>query len=104
MELTMALLEAKADGRNRCSAWQPPRTPDRPIQRRVFKAGRIVFNGGRSTIDCTVRSLSETGAGLDVISTAGIPDQFKLQIEADGLSRLAEIAARRERHIEVTFA
>lgn len=101
-----ALYEAKADGRNRCIAWGHPaesaaQPPD--LRRRVLKAGRIAFNGGRSTIDCTVRSLSETGAGLDVASSAGIPDQFKLHILADDLSRGCNVTGRQERRIEVAF-
>ena len=98
-----ALYAAKADGRNRCSAWRPVETVRPNIRRRVFKAGRITFNSGRSTIDCTVRSLSEDGAGLDVFSSAGVPDSFKLQTEADGLSRLCRIVTKRDKHLEVEF-
>lgn len=98
-----ALYAAKAEGRNRCRAWEPVASVEPSIRRRVLKGGRITFNGGRSTIDCTVRSLSEAGAGLDVVSAAGIPDRFKLQIEADGWSRLCRIAEKRDRHLEVAF-
>jgi ABC-type branched-subunit amino acid transport system ATPase component len=48
------------------------------------EAGQIVFNGGRSAIDCTVKRLSEDGASLAVLSTAGVPERFKLAIAADG--------------------
>ncbi len=62
-----ALYAAKADGRNRCALWEPPPAAGTPnVRRRVLKAGRIAFHGGRSSLDCTVRSLSDTGAGLDV--------------------------------------
>lgn len=100
-----ALYEAKADGRNRCRLWQPTveaLPPD--LRRRVLKAGSIAFNGGRSTIDCTVRSLSGTGAGLDVVSTAAVPDQFKLHIPADDLHRACSVTGRSGRRVEVAFA
>ena len=50
-------------------------------RRRTLKGGRIVFNGGRSTIDCTVRNLASRGAKLQVTSVVGIPDTFDLLLE-----------------------
>lgn len=99
-----ALYAAKEAGRNRSQMWigTPNVTPG--ALRRVFKAGKISFNTGHSTIDCTVRGLSDTAASLDVISTAGIPDRFKLQIPADNFARSCTISAKRDKNIEVTFA
>jgi diguanylate cyclase (GGDEF)-like protein len=37
-----------------------------------------LFNGGRSSIDCTVRNLSDNGACLQVPSPLGIPEHFEL--------------------------
>src|SRR5699024_8572111 len=71
-----ALYAAKAAGRNRTTEWTPPSRVAPGARRRVFKAGKIAFNQGRSTIDCTVRTLSDTGAGLDVDNTADVPDIF----------------------------
>ncbi|TGV52337.1 diguanylate cyclase, partial [Mesorhizobium sp. M00.F.Ca.ET.149.01.1.1] len=56
-----ALYEAKAGGRNRCVAWRPPSDAPAGPRRRVLKAGRILFNDRRSSIDCTVRTLGEDG-------------------------------------------
>ena len=54
-------------------------TEKRKTQRhRVLKGARIVFNYGRSTIACTIRNISETGALLKVASPVGVPDQFML--------------------------
>lgn len=99
-----ALYDAKAQGRNRCVVWQAPETVKPAQLRRVFKSGRIAFNGGQSSIDCTVRGLSDHGASLDVISTANVPDVFKLRIDADDLSRGCRVLAKRDRHLEVEFA
>jgi hypothetical protein len=52
-------------------------------RRRTLKAGRIIFNKGSSTLDCTLRNQSETGAAIEVASTVGIPEEFDLQIMAD---------------------
>lgn len=77
--------------------------PNTPVFRRVLKAGRIAFNGGRSMVDCTIRGLSDHGALVTVISTAGIPDTFKLAVLADNTSRSARIVAKRDGHLEVAF-
>jgi len=101
-----ALYAAKADGRNRSSLWQAAASAPPPpaLRRRVLKAGRISFNGGRSTIDCTVRSLSDSEAGLDVVTTADVPDRFKLHILADDVYRGCQVLTRSDSRIEVAFA
>jgi hypothetical protein len=63
-----------------------PQSENRQAQRRTtLKGARIVFNAGRSTIDCTVRNLSAKGAKLQVSSVVGIPETFDLLL--DGHSR-----------------
>lgn len=99
----IALYDAKGAGRNRCMAWKSPPNVGLGALRRVFKAGRISFNTGNSTIDCTVRGLSDTAASLDVISTAGIPERFKLQITADDFFRSCTVSTKRPQNIEVRF-
>jgi hypothetical protein len=59
-----------------------PRSENRQdLRRSTLKGGRIVFNAGRSTIDCRVRNLSSSGAKLQVTSVVGIPDTFDLLLE-----------------------
>lgn len=98
-----ALYQAKNAGRNTCIAWQSSEPASNGILRRVFKAGQITFNAGQSTIDCTVRGLSDAGAMLHVSSTADVPDEFKLQISADDIYRLCKIVAKTEKNLEVEF-
>ena len=68
---------------------------------RVFKAGKIVFDGG--VIDCTVRNISKTGAALEVESPVGIPHKFTLVIESDRIQRACHVVWRKERRIGVGF-
>lgn len=98
-----ALYEAKSSGRNRCVAWQDPNLQVINPRRRVLKAGQILFNARTSVIDCTVRSLSEEGAGLDVISSALVPNKFELAIKADDFEKPCKITSHSERHVEVVF-
>ncbi|MEQ1951914.1 sensor domain-containing diguanylate cyclase [Mesorhizobium sp. CN2-181] len=98
-----ALYEAKAEGRNRVVAWRSHHTAETHARRRVLKAGLIHFNGRRSTMDCTVRTLSTEGAGLDIISCIGLPDEFNLAIRSDRIDMPCRIVSRTERHVEVEF-
>lgn len=99
----MAMYGAKQAGRNQAIAWVDPAPSIAPTARRVFKAGKISFNAGHSAIDCTVRGLSRETATIEVITTAGIPDQFKLAISADALSRACRVTAKLDNRIEVAF-
>jgi diguanylate cyclase (GGDEF)-like protein len=99
----LAMYSAKKAGRNRTIAWVDPAPSISPSRRRVFKAGQITFNSGRSTFDCTVRALSEDEATVEVISTAGLPGQFKLAIASDGFSRACRMIAQSDNRIDVAF-
>ena len=98
-----ALYEAKAGGRNRCVAWRLPSDAPAGPRRRVLKAGRILFNNRMSSIDCTVRTIGEDGAGLGVSSPVGVPETFNLQIRSDAFETRCRIVSQAERHIEVKF-
>ena len=47
-------------------------------------------------IMCTVADISEGGAGLTIVSIAGIPDTFKLEIKGETKVRSCKVAWRRE--------
>jgi hypothetical protein len=64
---------------------------------------KISFNAGQSTIDCTVRGLSRDTATIEVISASDIPEQFKLAIASDALSRVCHVTAKADTRIEVAF-
>jgi diguanylate cyclase (GGDEF)-like protein len=98
-----ALYEAKAGGRNRVAVWRSAPADVLPERRRVLKAGRIIFNGRSSTIDCTVRWLSDQGAGLDVSAGVGFPKFFYLLIQSERFEKPCRIVSHRERHVEVAF-
>ncbi|MGV3553225.1 sensor domain-containing diguanylate cyclase [Rhizobium sp.] len=99
-----ALYRAKAEGRNRHVIWEPTADSGQTIRRRVLKSGHILINERRSVIDCTIRSLGEDGAGLDVINSTSIPDSFDLAIRSDGFETRCRVMERTERHLEVTFS
>lgn len=65
------------------------------------RPGVIEFYG--RTVSCLVRSLSESGAALDVISPLGIPDRFTLALPLEGTTHRYRLIWRREIEIGVTF-
>ena len=98
-----ALYEAKGTGRNRIVGRHIAAPDDGSLRRRVLKAGVISFNNKMSTRECTVRSLSKDGAGIDVTSSIGIPDRFQLIIRADAFEAACRVVTRTEKHLGVEF-
>ena len=72
------------------------------LRRRKLKAGTISFNRA-STITCTVRNVSNTGASLEVASPMGIPDDFTLVIESEQSHRQCHVRWRAANRIGVVF-
>ena len=70
-------------------------------RRRSFKAGTIGFGEGQ--IDCIVKNLSDTGAGLEVSTPLYIPEQFTLLVSSDDFKRLCQVVWRRGNRIGVVF-
>jgi hypothetical protein len=71
------------------------------LRHRTLKAGTIEFGGGG--IDCTVRSLSNAGAALEVVTSAFLPARFTLFVPSDQRKRPRHIVLRKEKRIGVTF-
>jgi hypothetical protein len=71
-------------------------------RQRTLKKGRIVFNDGRSTIECAVRNLSAGGAKLEVTSSIGVPNDFDL-LMADGSTKRCRVAWRKLTEIGVSY-
>jgi len=100
----VAMYQAKHEGRNRCVSWTSlPAAQGTGSRRRVLKAGTIIFNDRRSSIDCTVKSLGSDSAGLQVSSSAGIPSEFVLSIRGEGFETRCQVIAQDRQHLEVAF-
>ena len=71
-------------------------------RQRTLKGARIVFNDGRSTLECTVRNISPGGAYVRVASVIGIPEAFELRL-SDGTRHNCAVAWRKADEIGVKF-
>ena len=68
-------------------------------RQRVLKRGRMVFNDGHSTIDCTIRDISTGGARLRVGSEVAVPAVFELVFLESTLRR--KVARRWQTGVEI---
>jgi hypothetical protein len=80
-------------------------TPGKPRaqRRRVLKAGIVAFNDRHSTLPCTVRNVSDTGALIRMPGTLSPPDTFDLIIELDGLEASCTVMWRKGEDVGVRF-
>lgn len=72
-------------------------------RRRILMAGVIAYNDRRSTLACTVRDLSRTGAHLRVTASASVPYTFDLIIELDGFEVSCCVVWRTTTDVGVRF-
>lgn len=70
-------------------------------RRRVLKAGTIEFGG--EAIPCTVRSLSDSGAGIEINSPLWFPDRFVLAVASEGWRKPCRVVRRQDKRIGVAF-
>jgi hypothetical protein len=70
---------------------------------RTLKGARIVFNGGFSSFECTVRNMSEGGAMLQFGDVLGIPNHFELEMEPGRPRKNCTVHWRNGRTMGVSF-
>ncbi|HEV2956383.1 MAG TPA: diguanylate cyclase [Xanthobacteraceae bacterium] len=71
---------------------------------RMWRGGKILFNSGRSVLDCTVRDLSPGGACLQVESLVGVPPAFELLIDREHAPRPCRLVWQSDHRAGVQFA
>jgi PilZ domain len=70
---------------------------------RSLLQGKVVFNNRSSTLDCTLRDSSETGARLTFSAHVPIPDEFDLEIPLRGRMHRVRVMWRRADSCRVQF-
>lgn len=76
----------------------------RSARSRTFIGGKVIFNQRQSTLDCTVRNLSDDGALLVFPDSVTLPDLFELYFPLKRESRLVRSRWRDGDRIGVAFA
>lgn len=73
------------------------------VRARVLKSGKIAVSAKAPKIECTIRSLSDAGACLQVPSgTYGIPFNFDLLLDG-GIRHPCRVVWRTDARIGVSF-
>ena len=80
-----------------------PQEKRRWPRRRVLKGAIVAYNDRHSTISCTVRYISDTGARLRVEGSINAPDTFLLIVELDGIQADCKVVWRKSPELAVTF-
>jgi len=70
---------------------------------RTFLAGKIIFNFGRSTFDCTIRQLTDDGATVELDGIFGIPERVHLLVRGAEHPRLCKRLWQSDRRIGLAF-
>ncbi|WID95963.1 PilZ domain-containing protein [Bosea vestrisii] len=76
----------------------------RSARNRTLIGGKVIFNQRQSTLDCTVRNLSEDGALLVFPASVAVPDLFELYLPLKRESRMVHTRWRDSERIGVAFA
>ena len=76
----------------------------RSTRNRTLIGGKVIFNQRQSTLDCTVRNLSEDGALLVFPNSVPLPDLFELYFPLKRESRMVRTRWRDGGRIGVAFA
>jgi hypothetical protein len=69
---------------------------------KVFKSAKLILTD-RLTVSCIVRDLSNHGACLHLLSTAGLPAEFDLSFDTGHTFRKCRIAWQTLTNVGVSF-
>lgn len=72
-------------------------------RQRSFLKGRVIFNGGQTSLDCLIRDISAGGARLELSASVTLPDRFDLYLPHREATCKAHIQWRRGSHLGVAF-
>jgi hypothetical protein len=72
-------------------------------RRRVLMSGKITCGERHSSVDCSIRNLSPTGACIRLNGLQALPKFFKLYVEREGLVRDAELVWTKNLSAGVAF-
>ena len=73
-------------------------------RQRVLKKGLIVLANNSSTVDCTIRNMSDEGAQILCGDQFAVPNEFRFVTLSDNLVREAKVIWRRGDQIGISFS
>jgi len=76
----------------------------RSPRQRTLLGGVVAFNGRRSTLDCTIRNLSDHGALMILSDAVALPEAFDIEIPSRQRQYPARLKWRNGNRIGIAFA
>jgi hypothetical protein len=73
------------------------------IRLRTLLEGRVLLAGRLSPVECTVRDISDRGAGITLAHSVPLPPAFELQIPKKKLSRKVRVVWSNEKSHGLMF-
>lgn len=70
---------------------------------RTFMAAKVSFSNGQSTVDCTIRNISDGGAKLQISGGITLPGEFDLIIPQRHVNRRVRLCWRNDEFCGVAF-
>jgi hypothetical protein len=70
---------------------------------RTFMAAKVSFSNGQSTLDCTIRNISDGGAKLQISGGVTLPGEFDLIIPQRHVNRRVRLCWRNDDFCGVAF-
>jgi hypothetical protein len=75
----------------------------RAVRARTFLKGVVYFNNRGTSVDCTIRDFSDTGAKIEFASLVTVPDLIELHIPQKKRTYPARVTRREAYEIGVAF-
>ena len=81
-----------------------PEERRKKFRRRCLLGARVIFNDRRSTVDCTVKNLSGTGAQLSFGTVPTVPDEIEILMDRRKTLAAANVVWRSGNTLGVAFS
>jgi hypothetical protein len=72
-------------------------------RQRSFLKGRVLFNGGQTSLECLIRDISSSGARLELSASVTLPDRFDLYLPHRDETCKVQIQWRRDNQLGIAF-
>ncbi len=70
---------------------------------RSFLKGRVLFNGGQTSLECLIRDISSAGARVELSASITLPDRFDLYLPHRDTTCKVHVQWRRGSQIGLAF-
>src|SRR5688572_6823941 len=74
------------------------------LRKKTFLKGKVYYNHRLSSVECTIRDFTDTGARLQFAGPVTLPDNIELDIPSRDQSLTASVRWRKDNEVGLRFA